>query len=293
MNVTSQHVRVQISDIEQAIRHGLREKNIKAVMKEKKAALVSGYIVSDEPCHSPTVENVIWLEKADSHGRRAGSFPDPCFFMGIYRCMVQVGQDRGRRFCCSSTEGNEDLRREKRCIGDGIGRDIGNGSGQNTWNGSGHNTWNGSGHNTWNGSGHNNGNGSGHTTGNGTGHNNGNGSGTDSRSGNGTDSSSGSGTDSRSGSGTPSRSGSGQTNQEREDGSGQHYSSSNGTDGSGSGSGTTTSEDAGPTRSIRFETTRQIPAPPATNDESDTPAATGGYKKPSIRRGLPGRRFQW
>jgi hypothetical protein len=98
MNVTPQQVLGHISEIEQAIRNGIREKNIKAVMKEKKSALVSGYIISDQPCHSHPVENIIWLEKADSHGRRAGSLPGRHFFVGICGGMVQFRQDRGRRF---------------------------------------------------------------------------------------------------------------------------------------------------------------------------------------------------
>jgi hypothetical protein len=45
MSVTREEVLGHISQIEQAVRQGIREKNIKAVMKAKKAVLVSGYII--------------------------------------------------------------------------------------------------------------------------------------------------------------------------------------------------------------------------------------------------------
>jgi hypothetical protein len=45
MSVTHEELLRHISQIKQAIRQGIREKNIKAVMKAKKAALVSGYII--------------------------------------------------------------------------------------------------------------------------------------------------------------------------------------------------------------------------------------------------------
>lgn len=49
MNVTREEVLSHISQIEKAIRQGIHEKNIKAVMKEKKPALVSGFVIGDQP----------------------------------------------------------------------------------------------------------------------------------------------------------------------------------------------------------------------------------------------------
>jgi hypothetical protein len=45
MSVTREEVLGHISQIEQAVRKGIHQKNIKAVMKAKKLALVSGYII--------------------------------------------------------------------------------------------------------------------------------------------------------------------------------------------------------------------------------------------------------
>jgi hypothetical protein len=45
MSVTREELLRHISQIEHAVRQGIREKNIKAVMKAQKAALVSGYII--------------------------------------------------------------------------------------------------------------------------------------------------------------------------------------------------------------------------------------------------------
>jgi len=45
MNVTCEEVLGHISQIKKAIRQGIHEKNIKAMMKEKKAALVSRFVI--------------------------------------------------------------------------------------------------------------------------------------------------------------------------------------------------------------------------------------------------------
>jgi hypothetical protein len=45
MNITCEQLLGQISQIEQAIHQGICDKNIKAVMKEKKVGLVSGYVI--------------------------------------------------------------------------------------------------------------------------------------------------------------------------------------------------------------------------------------------------------
>jgi hypothetical protein len=48
MNITCEQVISQVNDIETAIRHGLREQNIQAVMKEKRKAIVSSWHESDK-----------------------------------------------------------------------------------------------------------------------------------------------------------------------------------------------------------------------------------------------------